>query len=249
MVGSAVAARLLCVAALVMLSTVPAGAGTTTSNDCTHIPPPVPRTQLPPDVRDWAGGGPMIGTGPIWLYRGAIAWDRTAKPWLPRSDGTYAMGKVAWFMRDGWDATPAITGRRMDGPGTFSARINGARSRGYDWYVSSLEFSAPGCWKVTGSWKSATVTFRIQVGRPGAGDHHRGVVCRAVPAAGVEVATPQFVGKSVAAAGQLACDTGTWIEWEREPRRMDGVVRSQDPEAGTLIVGGDSVMLDSAPPR
>jgi len=143
---------------------VAASAASTKPDSCTSIPAAVSRKKLPADVKDWARGDPVIGHGPIWVFRQNLQWDRKYQPWLPSPDGTFGLGKVAWFLRDEYEGIPTITGRRLDGPGTFSARVNGARSGGHDWIAPSLTFSTAGCWKVVGAWKDETVAFRILVG-------------------------------------------------------------------------------------
>jgi hypothetical protein len=134
------------------------------SDTCTSVPPRVPNKNVPADVKEWALGAPVIGSGPIWLFRKSVIWDRAKHPWPPLEDGTYSIGKVPWFLRDKYEAMPTITGKRVDGPGTFTASVNGARSGGHDWFVSGLRFSAAGCWKVVGTWDHTKVAFRILVG-------------------------------------------------------------------------------------
>jgi hypothetical protein len=77
---------------------------------------------------------------------------------------------------------------------------------------------------------------------------HGVVVCRAVPD-GIEISMPKFVGRDVLSAAQLACGVGITIDWAKEPLRMDRVVRTQDPQAGTPTVTGSTVRLTSAVPK
>ena len=51
----------------------------------------------------------------------------------------------AWFTTP--LGLPSITGRRLDGPGTFRADVNYATDSSGTWVVSDLFFSAPGCWR------------------------------------------------------------------------------------------------------
>ncbi len=121
-------------------------------------PQAVPRSQLPRDVKVWAAGQPVFGHGKIWALRNNIP---------PRSyrwgnDGTRYGLKFPWFLYPATGDVPTITGRRLDGPGTFSSGANQAITY-TTWVASGLRFSGPGCWQVTGEYGGDTLTFRVHV--------------------------------------------------------------------------------------
>jgi hypothetical protein len=114
----------------------------------------VPKARVPRDVADWAGGAPVVGHGALWTIRSAIAVapDHQAAGWLL---------KFPWDTRP--FGLPTISGRRLDGPGAFHADAHPATDSRGTWVVSSLIFSGPGCWEVTGRYRASTMRFRIHV--------------------------------------------------------------------------------------
>jgi hypothetical protein len=86
-------------------------------------------------------------------------------------------------------------------------------------------------------------------GRPRTTIQREGVVVCARRPDGVAVSMPKFVGREVLSAAQLACDMGFTIDWAKEPLRMDRVVRTQDPQAGTPTLTGSTVRLTSVVPK
>jgi hypothetical protein len=103
----------------------------------------------------WAHGEGAIGTGSLWTVRSAI-----------RVHGVrYGTGwhlKFPWYTRP--NGVPRIEARRIDGPGTFNYDVNRAYDTRGAWDTSTLSFSAPGCWQVTGQFGASTLRFRLRVG-------------------------------------------------------------------------------------
>ena len=137
----------------------PSSSSTTTSTTtdlatCAASIVVVPRSEVPPDVAAWAHGLPVVGGGALWAARPLIdiAPDHQVNVWRL---------KFSWFTRP--FGLPTISGRRLDGPGTFHADANPATDARGTWVVSSLEFSAPGCWEVTARYRSSTIRFRVHV--------------------------------------------------------------------------------------
>jgi hypothetical protein len=104
----------------------------------------------------WAAGSPVVGIGSIWTVASDLD-QRAVK--LP--DGTYS-AKVPWYLLPP-GRTPVITGHRLDGQGVFRADANVAYEGSKVFATSSLDFSALGCWQVTGRYNRSVLTFRIQV--------------------------------------------------------------------------------------
>jgi hypothetical protein len=102
-----------------------------------------------------AGGGPWIAVGPSrarlegWLYsHEAYYADGRAN----RSEGFVVRAgveeKIGWFSRK-WGGSPLrISGRRLDGEGSFAQTFR-AVARGAGWYPSGLRVPQPGCWQLT----------------------------------------------------------------------------------------------------
>lgn len=114
----------------------------------------VPAKDVPRDVAKWADGAPVVGHGALWTIRSAMA---AAPTWY---NGTWLL-KFPWFTRP--FGLPRINGHRIDGPGSFRFDAGSATDQGGTWVVSSLEFSALGCWEVTASYRNVGIVFRILV--------------------------------------------------------------------------------------
>lgn len=122
-------------------------------------PKAVPRSQLPRDVKLWGAGNPVFGHGSVWASLNNIP--PRSQRWERSDEGLYGL-KFPWFLSPAVGDVPTITGRRLDGPGTFSAKANSAFD-GTTWASSGLQFSAPGCWEVTGEYRGEELTFRVHV--------------------------------------------------------------------------------------
>lgn len=110
---------------------------------------------IPPDVAAWAHGVPVIGGGALWTIRSAVDVAATA----------YRAGwhlKFPWYTRP--NGLPKIEGRRLDGSGTFSYDVNTAYDSTGPFVTSTLDFSDPGCWEVTGRFDNSMLQFRLRVG-------------------------------------------------------------------------------------
>ena len=100
-------------------------------------------------------GRPVFGEGSLWTYRSAI----TVRPIR------YGVGwhlKFPWFTRP--NGLPQINGRRLDGPGTFHYDANRAFDGRGAFNTSTLDFSTPGCWSVTGRYGTSRLRFTLRVG-------------------------------------------------------------------------------------
>jgi hypothetical protein len=122
---------------------------------CNQVPRPVPSADVPGDVLAWAGGRDVIGSGALWTARSATAVAPT-----PLDGGWYL--KFPWVTRP--HGLPEITGRRLDGPGTFHADVNDATDSRGTWVVSGLYFSTAGCWEVTARYAGSTLTMNLAAG-------------------------------------------------------------------------------------
>ena len=115
----------------------------------------VPKAKVPADVARWAGGAPVVGHGALWTIRSAINVPAARQP-----NGWYFL-KFPWYARP--FGLPSISGRRVDGAGSFRGDANQAVDARGVWVVSSLEFSHPGCWEVTSRYRHSTIRFHLHV--------------------------------------------------------------------------------------
>ena len=135
----------------------PSKSTTSSSPNATTCAPSVsvvPGAEVPPDVAAWAQGAAVVGDGALWTTRANIdlPGSRQSNVWRV---------KFSWFTRP--FGLPTITGHRLDGAGTFHADANPATDSRGTWVVSSLEFSGPGCWQVTGRYRNSTIRFRMRI--------------------------------------------------------------------------------------
>jgi hypothetical protein len=165
-----------------------------------------------------AGGAPWITVGPTrsrlegWLYsyEGYFA-DARAN----RSERMVVRAgveeKIGWFSRK-WGGSPLrISGRRLDGEGSFAQTFR-AVAQGAGWYPSGLKVPEPGCWQLTLRTKGWTRQIVLEAIEPPAK-----ATCDAtpVPASGPVVLTPRRSG--------IVAGWGPWVT----------------PEEGALLyVGG-----------
>ncbi len=96
----------------------------------------------------------VIGHHGLWVD------EREVLQRAPRFDvqsGTWTLVKFAWF-RTTTDHL-SIEGRRLDGPGTFHATHPADASYPIGFIPSDLTFSTGGCWQITATLNTTSVTF------------------------------------------------------------------------------------------
>ena len=135
---------------------------TTTARSATTVraaPAPCTRTLtvVSPD-RAPAGvahGRPVVGSGALWTIASAMTehGNHQTRGWVV---------KMPWITRP--FGIPVITGRRLDGAGTFAASADEAIDQNGKWVASNLIFSTPGCWEVTGRFRGSTLRFEVRIG-------------------------------------------------------------------------------------
>ena len=139
----------------------PASAGAMRARvHCTRIPKAVAPARVPREVRAF-GDGPVIGGGSLWAIRGNLP--PRVRPHL--DPVTHALdAKFPWYLIPKKGDVPTITGRRLDGSGSFRSDANPTGAPGTAGLVTStLVFSTAGCWEVTGAYNGSKLTFRIRV--------------------------------------------------------------------------------------
>jgi hypothetical protein len=95
-----------------------------------------------------------VGDSALWTIRSAIDVPGSHQSNIWRA-------KFPWYTRP--FGLPTITGRRLDGTGTFRADAHPATDSRGTWVVSSLEFSRPGCWEVISRYGSSSIRFRMHI--------------------------------------------------------------------------------------
>lgn len=109
----------------------------------------------PSDVASWAHGEQVIGEGSLWTVRSA-----TSVHGVQYGTGWHL--KFPWYTRP--NGVLHIEARRIDGPGAFHYDVNRAYDERGAWDTSTLDFSVPGCWQVTGQFGASALRFRVSVG-------------------------------------------------------------------------------------
>jgi hypothetical protein len=127
---------------------------------CRRLPRPVPRAQVPAEVRAWAKGAPVVGEGSLWTARRVLR------------NGFVRIGEARRF-KFGWlvvpagpDATPPrLTARAVDGPGRATGEADlGLDDDGY-FFASGIEVTGPSrCWAITVRHGDDAITFRRAAG-------------------------------------------------------------------------------------
>ena len=84
---------------------------------------------------------------------------------LPKNEGMFTQKTFSWSDGYSWreDTTPPITvtGRRLDGPGSFDAvgpGTNGFRGDIGSFMLVGIEIPAAGCWELTARYGDAALT-------------------------------------------------------------------------------------------
>lgn len=122
--------------------------------------PPAPYSTTVPSAEFW------YGASSLWT---AIPNSGTW-PGLPYESGSYTQ-KVLWW-RDGYDwrseTSPklSVRGVRIDGPAkpmASSAATNAFASDIGSSMLVLVQIPAPGCWKITGQYKEASLSFVVWV--------------------------------------------------------------------------------------
>jgi hypothetical protein len=130
---------------------------------CPANPGPTPRRDLPAELQPYGATLRPLGSGALWTVRpgnpvrlpGSRAWVLRKQPWFRLEEGPLT-----------------ITGRRVDGSaGTFRADLPAVESYPLDqnlhigpgFIPSSLEFSRPGCWRVTARLGASRVVLHVPV--------------------------------------------------------------------------------------
>jgi hypothetical protein len=138
-------------------ATKPTPVSSTAPPGCMTSSNPVPVADVPADVTEWASGKPVLGQGALWTVRSAVG--------LPgRHDGTGWHLKFPWYTRPP-NGLPQIAGHRLHGSGTFHFDANRAFAANGAFVTSTLNFSASGCWEITGRYGGSTLRFAVDIGR------------------------------------------------------------------------------------
>jgi len=98
----------------------------------------------------------VLGHHGLWVDRNEVL---QRAPAFDVQTGTWTLRKFPWF-RTSTDRLN-IQGRRLDGPGTFQGTHPPDASYPIGFIPSDLAFSAGGCWKITATVDTTTITFFI----------------------------------------------------------------------------------------
>ena len=148
--------------------------------------------------------------------------------------------KIAWYSKRWGGSSLTVTGKRLDGSGSFRQAFGA--SLGAGWYPSGITVPAAGCWQLTLEDGRLDAPSRRQGGRPGAGGHVRRDARRRRRLLKV---VPGPLGQ----CGRVALEDGRGrrAALHRRPhtrRRNTKVLWRARPLGGTLVVSGSR--LDGA---
>jgi len=124
---------------------------------------PSPYPESPPAYYD----SDWFGSRALWtmIGRDGEVWAQSA---LPRGPGGLTQ-KLFWWSADRIpqdDLVPdiTVTGKRLDGPGTFEfgPGTNASADFGPAMLVG-VEFPTPGCWEVTGRYRDAVLSYVVLI--------------------------------------------------------------------------------------
>jgi hypothetical protein len=179
---------------------------------------------------DWnkrAGGGPWIAVGPTWSrlegwlysYHAYVADARVNQSELLVVRAGVEE-KIGWFSRKWGGTLLHVSGRRVDGDGSFRQRFRAAR--GAAWYPSGLKVPQTGCWQLTlrtRGWVRQIVVEAIEPPAKGTCD------ATPVPESGPVVLTPRRSG--------IVAGWGPWVTPEGRALLYIG---GRTPEGGNTKV-------------
>lgn len=115
-------------------------------------------------------GNPRLSVGPFGLWPDGTVVFKPGGPGFMSQDGSLGM-KFGWTRAVSGQLK--IEGRRLDAPAPPLRAEIGANDADSDFVATSLVFSTPGCWEVTGRVGSASVTFVTMVTKIGDGPSGR----------------------------------------------------------------------------
>jgi hypothetical protein len=144
-----------------------ATAGESAASVC-HPTLPIPVFVAPPPFP----AKPPAYYGAAW-YGSEHLWtmlDTSGETWegLPSTAAGYGQKtwwwSVDWSMRTELEPAISVTGRRLDGPGTFEAGpgTNGTADFGTAMLVG-VDVPTTGCWELTGRYRSASLSYVVLV--------------------------------------------------------------------------------------
>ncbi|HEY6359000.1 MAG TPA: hypothetical protein VIX35_12180 [Vicinamibacterales bacterium] len=122
------------------------------------------------EVNPHSYGNQRLSVGPFGLWPDGTVVFRPDGPGFMTRDGSLGM-KFGWTRRA--SGKLKIEGRRLDAPAPPLRAEIGSDNQDSGFVATSLVFSTPGCWEVTGRVGDASVTFVTMVTKIGDGPSWR----------------------------------------------------------------------------
>jgi hypothetical protein len=124
---------------------------------------PVDAAAVPPVVA--RAGGDWYGRDDLWV---SLWFARPDPATVARHDGFYGLKYGSVTLDDGRFTSrfgpPAVRARRLDGPGTAKVGFGGyGYTSSLRFWPTGIDFSEPGCWLVTSSFRGTVVRFVVKV--------------------------------------------------------------------------------------
>jgi hypothetical protein len=110
-------------------------------------------------------GGDWFGRDDLWL---SLWFARPDHGNFPHQDGVYRLKYGSVTLEDGKFTSrfgpPMVHAVRLDGPGAAKVGFGGYGDTGtLRFWPTGIDFSEPGCWRVTSSFRKTTVRFVVKV--------------------------------------------------------------------------------------
>jgi hypothetical protein len=143
------------------------------SQGCDVTIPDPPFIAPPPNPASPGTTGKVwYGSKDLWalLDSEGEVWDRTG--WRP---GSSAFSQKTFWDSVNWPGVPGepepaitVSGTRLDGPGRFTSgpATNAGNSELGDMMLVGIEIPSPGCWKITGRYRGAELSYVVWIVDP-----------------------------------------------------------------------------------
>jgi hypothetical protein len=124
---------------------------------------PMNATAVPPVVA--RAGGDWYGKDDLWV---SVWFARPDPANFAHKDGAYSLKFGSVTLDDGELTSrfgpPVVQATRLDGPGTATVGFGGYGYTGtLKFWPTGIDFSQPGCWAVTSSFRKTIVRFVVKV--------------------------------------------------------------------------------------
>ena len=148
---------------------VGAGAAPSNVNEACPVTRPDPAFAAPSPYPSSAprAGSAWFGTPELWTMLDADGevWPASGVPEVSVKEKTFWWSS-AWNARSEQEPAITVTGKRLDGPGSFRSDHGTnatAPDLGGDAMLVGVEFPSPGCWQLTAEYRDAALSYVVWI--------------------------------------------------------------------------------------